>query len=236
MATSELPRDDLVVYLRKLEARIAIIEQRSPLANTGLSVPGVGVTQVDGALNVSGAATVSGTGGIQSSNYVAGVSGWRFDGVALEANTGLVGDGALANPIMMGRIRASATNYALPFNSWGTPASVNVTVPADKTRLIAIVQGYTFTRNVNTTGGSSAGGDITYAYIGFGGFSSDSVGWPLSGSGGFTGAFAGDVFTFSGLTAGSTLTLGMNVATGYQPIPADPSTRCAVSAGLFWLR
>lgn len=255
MATAEPPRDDLIRWIKQLEQRLAIVEQRSPLANTGMSVPGAGTTQVDGALNVagnlgvtgaatiagpatiSGLTTVSGTNGIRSSNYVAGSAGWKFDGTSLEANTGVIGDGALANPVNPDRARATGSNYALGAAVWSVAASVLVTVPASRTGLVATCLGYTFTRNMNTTGGSNGtGGDITYAYVGLGGQASASVGWPLSGNGGFTGAFAGDVFNFAGLTPGSTLTLTMNVSAGYQAIPADTNTRCSVSAGLLWLR
>jgi len=249
MPTADLPRDDFTRWMRELDRRIGLVEQRSAFANSGMSVPGPGVVQVDGNLNVvgslgvhgpttiDGTTVVSGTAGLASSNYSPGVAGWKFDGTSLEANTGVVGDGALANPITPDRIYAAATNFAAPFGSWNQVASTTVAVPAGRTRLVAIVEGYTFIRNMNTTGGSDAlGGDLTYAYIGFGGQNTASVGWPLSGNGGFTGATASGVFVYTGLTPGAVLTLGLNASTGYQTIPASTYTRGDVSAGLFWLR
>lgn len=59
MATPELPRDDLMKWQRAIEERIAQVEKRDPIANTGLSVPGPGVTQVDGNLTVAGLGRLS---------------------------------------------------------------------------------------------------------------------------------------------------------------------------------
>lgn len=59
MPTPQLPRDDFDKMIRGLESRIAHAEKRDPIANTGLSVPAPGTTQVDGNLNVAGLGRLS---------------------------------------------------------------------------------------------------------------------------------------------------------------------------------
>jgi hypothetical protein len=61
-ATPQLPRDDLVKWMKGIESQISLLHERmnNPLANTGLSVPGAGTTQVDGNLVILGNLTANG--------------------------------------------------------------------------------------------------------------------------------------------------------------------------------
>ncbi len=59
-ATPQLPRDDFAKWMREIERRMALIEQRSPFTGTGLSAPVAGTTQVDGNLTVVGTFTALG--------------------------------------------------------------------------------------------------------------------------------------------------------------------------------
>src|SRR5690349_15997908 len=85
---------------------------RNPLANTGLSATEPGTLQVDGDLVVK-------DGEVRSSNYVAGVSGWRLrpDGT-IEMNDaqirgGIIGNDALTNPVIPGSVWAEASDFTV---------------------------------------------------------------------------------------------------------------------------
>jgi hypothetical protein len=172
----------------------------------------------------------------------AGTKGWALSSLkaalgALILRPGSVGNDALTNPLVKQRIRNSATNYAAPSGDWTLVCSVNATVPAGFTGVMAIANGYNFVRNTNTTGGSNGtGGNLVYTQVGFNGVFTDPEGWPLSGSGGFTGSGVSDTFDVTGLTGGQVLTLSLYVGVGFDTIPADSLTRGFVSAGLFWFR
>lgn len=247
MPTAELPRD-FMAELFALKARLAIVEQRSPLANTGMSVPGPGTTQVDGSLDIvgnldvtgaatiSGPTTVSGTNGIKSSNYVAGSAGWKFDGTSLEVSDGVVRNGALANPVSPNVANATGSNFALT-TTFAEVAGMNVTVPVGYSQLLATVTGFAYALNPNTTGGSNTlGGDILWTYVGLGNQGSYVYGWGMSGNGGFTSSGAAVSLIYSGLTSGQTLRLATQAASGYQAIAANTSNKASVSATLLFLK
>lgn len=147
MATPEVPRDDLVKYLHELERRLAAVERKDPFINSGVSIPGAGVTQVDGALNilgnlgVQGASTVSGSGGIQSSNFVHGSTGWDLTGTQVEINTGAIGNSAIVHPIAFDGNGGAMTNFALGTSSATILGSVSNTVPAGMTKMASFVVG-----------------------------------------------------------------------------------------------
>ena len=222
MATSELPRDDLVKMLRVMQRDIDLLKMQSPLANTGLSVA------------ESGSVVVA--GGIQSSNYVAGVAGWRMDGAALEANTGVIGDGALANPVIFASPHAAASGFALT-TSFATLASGDVAVPPGMTQLQVFVAVRMYALNPNTAAGSdAAGGDAIYVKASVALSYSTATPTGISGSGGFATTTAADAFTLTGLTPGAAVTLAVQGASAFAPLAADAGNYASVSAALSWSR
>lgn len=255
MATAEPPREDLIQWVRRLEARLAIVEQRSPLANTGMSVPAAGEVDVTGLLKIlgdlnvtgtatiggttaiSGATTVSGTSGIQSSNYVAGSAGWKFDGTQLEANTGVIGNGALANPVVPKALNPSATGFGLT-TTWAVLASVATTVPAGMTSALVMAAGSMAAYNPNTTGGSNGtGGEYWNCQVSTSpGYGSYSYPIGVSGNGGLASAHTSVAFTLTGLTGGSTLTGQVWGSSSYQAVAANTGNKCSGAFAILWMR
>ena len=126
---------DFEKMIRELKARIAKLEQRRPLSNTGLSCPSPGVTQVKGNLWVTGDFTADGK----------------------------ISNDALTNPVLPQAVFANATGFTLT-TTLNVKVSVDVLVPAGYTRLAALATGAVYAVNPNTTGGSNgAGGDAISA-------------------------------------------------------------------------
>lgn len=156
MPTPLVPPSDPIAALAQriasIEGALAGILGRSPIAGTGLSVPGPGIVQVDDAIqsaNYAAAATgwrlngssvelntgvVSGLvvvdDAIQSANYSAGTAGWRFDGDSAEINAGVILEGALANLIKPAVAPAVTQTAWATTTGLVTKASTTVTVPA----------------------------------------------------------------------------------------------------------
>lgn len=240
MPTGEMPRDDLIKWIRQLESRLAIVEQRSPLANTGMTVPAAnevdvtGLLKVLGDLNVTGTAdisgltTVSGTSGIRSSNYVAGSAGWKFDGTSLEANTGVIGNGALANPVATSSMTGAATGFAVAMASTKI-TQASFTVPAGFTKALVFCHVEAGAYN------SGTGGDylnIQGAVNGVTGGSSQLYAATTE----FAAGSAVRMSQLTGLTAGGTITAEAWLGTLVGPWNASGSNYAWVNSFCFWTR
>ena len=266
MPTPQLPGfGDVSAFIRwkkSIDYRINLLFEKlnNVLANTGLSVPSPGVTQVDGTFNVlgtenvsgnlnvtgsatiggattiSGATTVSGTNGIQSSNYVSGTSGWKFNGTSLEANTGVIGNGALANPVTPNIVNVRTTGFAIPI-PYTEVASINLTVPAGCTRLLANVTAWVQGYNSKTTGGNNgAGGDYIYARVVIGSQqSAANTPTGVSGNGGTATASMGLGALLTGLTPGGTVHIAAQGGTDYG-IAANATNEADFAGTLIWLK
>jgi hypothetical protein len=245
-------------WMKGIDSKIALIMERlnNVLANTGLSVPGPGVVECDGIFNVvgtqnvsgdlnvtgattiggpttiSGLTTVSGTNGIESSNYVSGTSGWKFDGTSLEANTGVIGNGALANPLSPTRVHSDANTFTVTV-AWATIATATATVPAGYSQALILSMAVGATAN-----NSTAASDFLYARgrvnTGpLGGYSLGSADVP-PGKYGLTFDFQTGLLT--GLTAGSTLTFTAQVSSAFGSWAANSGNVANLDVALLWLR
>jgi hypothetical protein len=247
MPTPQLPGfGDAAAFIRRfkdIDHRINLLFEKlnNVLANTGLSVPSPGVTQVDGSLNVvgnlnvSGSSTVSGSNGIQSSNYVAGTSGWKFNGTSLEANTGVIGNGALANPISAISAHASADTFSLATGSNVAKATATITVPSGFSK--ALVQAFSAISAVNPT----ASLDTLYVgcRINNPAGVDQNTGWSMAQA--VAASTQGSVAESStalitGLTAGQTFTVQTTASTGSAAWSASGSNVANIDATIIWLR
>lgn len=243
MATSDLPKDDLAKHLRNLQNRLERLEKRNPFANTGLSVPfageidAAGILRVLGELVVSGFAVIDATGGIQSSNYVADIAGWRFNGTAVEINTGIIGNTALANPVIPGAPRAATTGGFALTTSFVGLASTSVTVPAGMTQLAVNISVRLYAVNPNTTGAGGAGADALYvrALVGASNYSTSTPALIL-GSNGYVTTVAEDSWLMTGLTAGQVIPLSVQGRTAYQAMAANAGNYASLAATLAFYR
>jgi hypothetical protein len=220
---SKLPtlRPSLLDYLVEQKRGAKRQANSSAFARSGTVVSAEGVVTVDGELDVAGTLNVTG-------NTVIGGT--------LSLPNGIVDNAALTSPVVQDVASASATGFGLTF-AWAERAGVNIVVPAGCTQLLAVVAGWMFSYNPNTTGGSDgAGGDSLQIICKLGSQSSKYFPVGLSGNGGYTSVSSGDSFIFPGLTPGSTLRLSASCATGYQSIAADVANKVTITAALSWLR
>lgn len=102
-----------------------------------------GTTTLNDALTLASGATLTASGDVMSSNYVAGVSGWKLDGTTgnLEINDatirgGIIGDPSLANPVNSQAV-AGGSVLSLTFtSSFASYITKTITVPTGYTRAI----------------------------------------------------------------------------------------------------
>lgn len=203
------PRD-FERYIRELEKRITLLERRSPFTNTGLSIPGPGVTQVDGNLVVLGDFTAEGK----------------------------VSNDALTTPVVPGIAREVATNFALTAGTLQEKAGTDLVVPDGCTRLLATVTGRLYAVNTHTTGGADGTGtDALYVALKLGaGSATLATPTGVSGYNGFATTTAAESYSLDTLTPGSTIRLGVYGACGYVNFAAHPDNRASYAATLIWLR
>jgi hypothetical protein len=239
MATPRLPRNlpggNPVSWIRALERRIALIEQRSPFTGTGLSAPASGVTQVDGSLIVQ-------NGEAKSGNFAAGSAGWHLDHGgnaefnALTIRGGIIGNDALTSPVGVGAIYDSLTNFALT-TVLTNIRTTNITVPSGFTKAAVSIVVRVYAINPNTTGGyDTHGGDYLYGEANIQGFNGYALPLAVSGSGGSGTNISPFSTVLSGLTAGSTFNVQIAASTNYANWAANASNTAEVSGSVLWFR
>lgn len=180
----------------------------SILARSGLSVTAEGVTTVDGDFVVEG-------------NFTA---------------EGKVSNAALTEPVVPGVVNLYAENFSLGA-AFVERVGVNLTVPADCTRLLASMSAWLSAYNPNTTGGSDGtGSDFLYVYCRIGSTSGKYNPTGISGNGGTASASGGFGQLLSGLTPGDTVRVAAWCSAQYTTIPADAYNYVSVTGTLNWLR
>lgn len=177
----------------------------------------------------------NGEGGIDSDNYVAGVSGYRFDddGNAefndLTLRGGIIGNDALAQPVLPSSAYDYTTNFAL------TTTAVNI-----RTKNIAVPAGFTTAAVALTVRvyaiNNSAGLDYLFSQANINGYNGLALPVPATNGNGS----AMNVSTFStvltGAALGSTLTLQIAAWTGFGGWSANASNSADLSASIAWYR
>jgi hypothetical protein len=183
----------------------------------------------------------NGEQGLDSDNYVQGVSGFTLNGGTgnAEFNDIILRDlpnSMLANPVVPGVVNVAGSNFPVT-TTFTEVAGMNVTVPDDCTRLLATASGWAFARNPNTSGGAdTTGTDALWCFVRVAGIDSQTYGHGISGSGGYTTATAGVSVLASNLTPGATVRVAVYAGASFQTLPTDTQNRASVSATLQWLR
>jgi hypothetical protein len=179
-ATPQPPRntpDGLIKWMKWVEGRISFILEKlnNVLANTGLSVPSPGVTQVDGTFDVLGTENVSGNLNVTGDLTVSGT---------LVLPNGSVNDAWLTNPIRGDSAFSSASNFALTTTGTTPLVSQSWYTPTGFTTADVLIVGRVFAYN------STASLDYLFArsrvYVPSSGQTGYGIGLPLavSASGG----------------------------------------------------
>lgn len=233
VATPEMPRGDLVRWMREIESRIAVAEKRDPFINSGVSVTAPGVHQVDGSLIVQ-------NGEAKSGNYAAGSTGWHLgnDGSAefnsLVLRSGIINNAALSNAVSFDGNGGAATNFAVTTTgSTSVLISVTNTVPAGMTKMASFVSG-----NV-TAVNSTASLDYLQSRVGITGptgtnYAGNSGFAPVAASGGSQQVSASKYGILSGLSGGQTVTHYMNVWASTASWAANTSNVADLQAIILW--
>lgn len=178
--------------------------------------------------NADGVIIVNENTGIQSSNYVAGVSGWRLSGTQIETHTSIAGFATSQTAL------CSATNFALTTTAT-TLASGTVTVPNGFTKCAVILLAQMYVINPNTTGGSNTtGGDYLTCRAVFDTVGSSAMPFGVTGSGGGGVATSLGSPNFTGLTPGASIGFSVEGWTSFNPIAANTSNTIYASLGVFW--
>lgn len=181
----------------------------------------------------------NGSGGIDSDNYAAGVSGYHFgaDGNAEFNDVTLRGILiGLDTPVSQKTYKSAASSFGLTV-PWGEKAGQNITVPAGCTRASVDIKGRMYAINPRTSGGADGTGtDSLYVTVGINGQFSTATATGISGSNGFATTIALDAFDLTGLTPGSTIRLSVQGSSGYQSLPADPDNYIVGIASITWMR
>lgn len=226
--TPQLPRNmgdasGFMRWMKWVESSLSFVMEKlnNPFANTGLSVPGPGVTQVDGTLNVVGSETVSGNLTVSGTLVLPNAS---------------VNNAALASPVTGGSSSASTTGFALS-TTLTELAGIDITVPAGFTQAYGTIGAYVFSYNPNTTGGSNGvGGDAIYAQARIGTTQSRANPIGVSGNGGFATSSSGTGYGLTGLTPGGTIRLSVYGSSAYAAIASNVNNYANAFASIIWLR
>lgn len=237
-ATPQMPRntpDGLIRWMKWVESKLSFILERlnNVLANTGLSVPSPGVTQVDGSLNVVGTENVSGNLNVTGNETVSGnltVSG------ALVLPNGSVNNAWLVSPVSPQAVYDSVQNFSLS-TTLTNIRTTNVTIPSGFTKAAVQLTVRAYATNPNTTGGNNgSGGDYLYAQANINGFNGYALPTGVSGSNGSGTNVSTFAIVLTGLTPGATISLQCAVQTGFLSWAANANNTVDLSASIGWYR
>ena len=237
MAALPEPWKSLRARLESISERVRKLENAASnkFSGTGLSVPSDGVTQVDGDLVVK-------DGEVRSSNYVAGVSGWRLrpDGTIevndAEIRGGIIGNDALTNPSKSEAIYASTTNFSLT-TTLTNKLTKTLTVPAGFTSAAITVTARVFIFNPNTTGGyDGAGGEYLYGQANIAGFNGWALPLAISGNSGSGTNISTFSAVLTGLTPGGSVLVQAAAQTAYASVAASSGNTAELSGMVTWYR
>jgi hypothetical protein len=210
------PQPSLIGRIRKIEDWMRRKDSASPFAFTGMHP--------------------NGNGGIDSDNFVAGVSGYRFadDGNAefnqLTLRAGIVGNDALTSPVVPGVINAGSSGFAIG-TSYATVYSGNIAVPAGFTSAAISVVARVFALN---NGSSSV--DYLRARPAIAGNTGTGVPVAATNAGGSATATTPLSVVLSGLTGGSNVAVSIQAAADYAAWPSDSLNRADLSGSVLWFR
>ena len=175
----------------------------------------------------------NGLDGIDSDNYVPGVSGFRLAETPefndLQLRGGIIGNAALENPV----VPQYVYDYTSGFGLSTTIAHVRrttITVPADVTSAIVSVSARIYAIN------NTAWLDYLYCQANIAGFNGLALPVAASGSNGSALNVSPFATTLSGLTPGATFTIDIDGLTAFGAWGANASNQADVAGTILWFR
>lgn len=210
---SQFPSEDaLIRRIQDLEKAVQQLAAANPFAPMGITPTANGFTvtgneTVNGSLTVNGPAKITGT---------------------LDLPAGIIGNAALANPITTGSAGVTQQSFTLTTTAQ-TFAQQNITVP----------NGYTQALVMNGVSGNGWNNNATAGYLYVASMINGSAGGyviaPASGSGlGFVSCFG--IRTLTGLTGGSTISVGVSMYVDAGTWAASVSNSANTNALVLFLR
>jgi hypothetical protein len=233
-ATPQLPRDDLVKWMKGIESQLSLLHERmnNPLANTGLTVPTAGVVECDGTFNVVGTENVSGNLNVSGNETVSGtlnVTGNTVIGGTLSLPAGIINNAALANPVGSDSAFSGASSFALSV-AGANIITINKTVPAGFTSAVVTVFGRVAAIN------STAATDHLYLSVDVNGAGGNQFGVPVA-AGDFNTTGAGYSARLTGLTGGSSnIAAHVYASTGTAAWAANAGNGADLAVTYIWFR
>lgn len=171
-------------------------------------------------------------GGIESDNYVSGISGYSFnaDGNA-EFNTitlraGSVSSTALTNPSVSGVAGVEVTNFAVSTIS-AEVAGVNLVVPEGCTKLAISATGHVYAENLTVND------DALWAFVRVESVAGQSLGVSLVAAGLAT-ASCSLATSIAGLTPLSTVRLGLWAGSSVNTLATNVNHTATLASTLTW--
>jgi len=230
---SQFPSEDATIRrIQDLERAVQELRSANQLAPAGIKA-------VDGGIIVDGSETVNGPLTINGATSVTGNADFTGNvhiGGTLDLPAGIIGNDALASPLMAVNFYANADGFTVPLGTDTTIATASTTVPAGYTSLSVIATSTLFVYNPNTTSDYVTGriyidapgsakpnsfGRATPAYIGANGGSINSAPTNMASIG--------------ALVAGSTISVRLTVHTDTAAI-ASASNGATIDVMVWFTR
>jgi hypothetical protein len=222
---SQFPSEDaLMRRIKDLERDVQQLRSANQLATAGIRAIDGGIV-VDGSMDVQGAETVSGTLAVTGN---ADFTGNVRIGGTLELPNGIIGNDALADPLVPFAFHADAQNFALGNGDNLPIVSVTVTVPAGFTR--AVVNATANLSAANSTGAT----DTLYC-----GLKVNGSGPGYSGRAGVPPGVAANPSKTAGVlltSLGSSFIIEGTASTAVAPWPANVNNNVNLDGTVIFLR
>jgi hypothetical protein len=216
--------DEWVRRVQDLEARLQRIEAANVFGLTGIT-PKDGGTDLDGFVNINGPLSVTGAMDVTGN---ADFTGNVHIGGTLELPNGIIGNDALADPIVPFAFHADSQNFALGNGNNLPIVSITIDVPAGFTR--AVVNATAALAAANTT----ASTDTLYC-----GLKVNGSGPGYSGRVGVAPGVAANPSKTAGVlltSLGSSFVIEGTASTAVNPWPANANNNANLDGTVIFLR
>lgn len=216
------PWYDLRSRLKAIEEQLRRQRNTSPFSGTGIHP--------------------NGHQGLDSDNFVHGVSGYSFQGDTgnaefndLTLRGGIVGNDALTNPVLPGSVWVTASNFTVS-PSWNTVINYNAIVPPGVTS--AEIHAQARVTAFYNNAGTGAGVDYLYGILYVAALNSDFYPLAVTDNGGSGTNHVFRTAVLTGLTPGASVNFQFQVSSSSVTwtAPSSPGNQAKLGASIRWYR